>query len=204
MLNSDQLLTLIRDKVDHPATVRELLQRLKLPREDRPSIKSLLRQLVANGSLIETRGSRYGLPDRMNLVVGRVQTHPRGFGFVVPDRPIDGVDQLDFLLGRQERSNREGFVFYIKDELRAVKWRNWKMHLVWEREPNAGALHLEAPYLFNLIQDPKEETDMHTAASWVRTPMRRMIHEFQESLKAYRPIPPGAPDDYAPAKRSAS
>ncbi|HEX6003403.1 MAG TPA: arylsulfatase [Burkholderiales bacterium] len=132
-------------------------------------------------------------------------TLARVAGATLPaDRPIDGVDQLDFLLGRQERSNREGFVFYIKDELRAVKWRNWKMHLVWEREPNAGALHLEAPYLFNLIQDPKEETDMHTAASWVRTPMRRMIHEFQESLKAYRPIPPGAPDDYAPAKRSAS
>jgi ribonuclease R len=99
VLNSDQLLTLIRDKVDHPATVREILQRLKLPREDRPSIKRLLRQLVANGSLIETRGSRYGLPDRMNLVVGRVQTHPRGFGFVVPDRPIEGVSGDIFIAG---------------------------------------------------------------------------------------------------------
>ena len=72
MLNSDQLLTLIRDKVDHPATVREILQRLKLPREDRPSIKRLLRQLVANGSLIETRGSRYGLP---GLRATRVQDY---------------------------------------------------------------------------------------------------------------------------------
>jgi len=114
------------------------------------------------------------------------------------DRPIDGINQLEFFLGKQEKSNREGFVYYIKNELRAVKWRNWKMHLVWEPEPNAGANHLEAPYLFNLIQDPKEETDVHTAASWVRTPMRRMIHEFQESLKAHPPIPPGAPDDYIP------
>jgi arylsulfatase A-like enzyme len=115
------------------------------------------------------------------------------------DRPIDGVDQLDFFLGKQPKSNREGFVYYIKNELRAVKWRNWKMHLVWEPEPNMGANHLESPYLFNLIQDPKEETDVHTAASWVRTPIRRMIHEFQESLKAHPPIPPGAPDDYVPA-----
>ena len=115
------------------------------------------------------------------------------------DRPIDGVDQLDFLLGRQENSNREGFVYYIKNELRAVKWRDWKMHLIWEPEPNAGPNHLEAPYLFNLIQDPKEETDIHTAASWVRTPMRRMIHDFQESLKVHPPTPPGAPDGYVPA-----
>jgi arylsulfatase A-like enzyme len=114
------------------------------------------------------------------------------------DRPIDGIDQLGFFLGEQEKSNREGFVYYIKNELRAVKWRNWKMHVVWEPEPNIGAVHLEAPYLFNLTQDPKEETDVHTAASWARTPMRRMIHEFQESLKAHPPIPAGAPDDYVP------
>jgi arylsulfatase len=114
------------------------------------------------------------------------------------DRPIDGVDQLDFFLGKQQKSNREGFVFYIKNELRAVKWRNWKMHLIWEPEPNVGPNHLEAPYLFNLIQDPKEETDVHTASSWARTPMRRMIHELQESLKAHPPIPSGAPDDYIP------
>jgi arylsulfatase len=82
--------------------------------------------------------------------------------------------------------------------LRAVKWRNWKMHLIWEPEPNVGPNHLEAPYLFNLIQDPKEETDVHTASSWARTPMRQMIHEFQESLKAHPPILPGAPDDYIP------
>jgi arylsulfatase A-like enzyme len=114
------------------------------------------------------------------------------------DRPIDGIDQLGFFLGEQEKSNREGFVYYIKNELRAVKWRNWKMHVVWEPEPNIGAVHLEAPYLFNLTQDPKEETDVHTAASWARTPMRRMIHEFQESLKAHPPIPAGAPDEYVP------
>jgi arylsulfatase len=127
-------------------------------------------------------------------------TLARVAGGVAPsDRPMDGVDQLGFLLGKQEKSNREGFVFYIKNEMRAVKWRNWKMHLVWETEPNAGANHLEAPYVFNLIQDPKEETDMQTSATWVRTPMRRMIDQFLESLKAYPPIPPGAPDDFDPA-----
>jgi len=121
-------------------------------------------------------------------------------GAVVPaDRPIDGVDQLDFFLGRQERSKREGFVFYIKSELRAAKWREWKMHLVWEPEPNTGPNHLESPYIFNLLQDPKEETDVHATAVWVRHRMRRMIHEFQESLKAHPPIPPGAPDDFDPA-----
>lgn len=121
-------------------------------------------------------------------------------GLQVPrDRPIDGVDQSAFLLGRQEKSAREGFVYYIKNELRAAKWRDWKMHFVWEVEPNAGPNHLETPYVFNLVQDPKEETDVNTMQGWVRGPIRRMVNAFQASLKAYPPIPPGAPDDYAPS-----
>ncbi|HET7698511.1 MAG TPA: ribonuclease R [Vicinamibacterales bacterium] len=91
MLNAEQLLTAIRDRVEHPATARELVQRLKIPREQRSTLKRLLNGLVDAGHLIQTRGNRFGLPDRMNLVVGRVSTNPRGFGFVVPDRPIEGV-----------------------------------------------------------------------------------------------------------------
>jgi arylsulfatase A-like enzyme len=126
-------------------------------------------------------------------------TLARVAGATLPsDRPVDGVDQLDFFCGQREQSGREGFVYYIKNELRAVKWRDWKMHLVWETEPNAGPNHLEAPLIFNVVQDPKEETDQHMAASWVRTPMRRLIHEFLEGLKAHPPIPPGAPDDHLP------
>ena len=86
MLNHEQLLQLMRDKVEHPATPRELQQRLKIPREQRGTLSRLLKDLTRQGDLIETRGNRYGLPDRMNLVVGRITTHPRGFGFVAVDR----------------------------------------------------------------------------------------------------------------------
>ena len=99
MLNSEQLLTLIRDKVDHPATARELMQRLKIPREQRATVTRLLKALVQEGHLVQTRGNRFGLPDRMNLVVGRVQTHPRGFGFVVPERPVDGLTGDIYIAG---------------------------------------------------------------------------------------------------------
>ena len=91
MLNHEQLLTLMRENVEHPATPRELLQRLKVPREQRATFKRLLKDLVSTGALIQTRGNRYGVPDLMNLVVGRITTNPRGFGFVVPDRPIENV-----------------------------------------------------------------------------------------------------------------
>ena len=121
---------------------------------------------------------------------------------VPADRPVDGVDQIYFFTGKAVKSAREGFLFYMKAELRAAKWREWKMHLVWETEPNAGANHLESPLLFNLLQDPKEETDVNTTAGWARTPLRWMMHEFQEGLKRNPPIPPGAPDDYRPFSKN--
>ena len=121
-------------------------------------------------------------------------------GAKVPaDRPIDGVNQMPFLTGTTEKSAREGFVYFIKSELRAAKWRDWKMHFVWEVEPNAGANHLETPYLFNLVQDPKEESDVSSTQGWVRGPIRKMVDAFQQSLKAAPPIPPGAPDAFVPA-----
>ena len=99
MLNHEQLLKLIRDKLDHPATPRELLQKLKLPPQQRPTFKKLLADLVESGALVQTRGNRFGLPDRMNLVIGKIVTNPRGFGFVVPDRPLEDTKGDVFIAG---------------------------------------------------------------------------------------------------------
>jgi arylsulfatase len=137
--------------------------------------------------------------NEMVHVVDLLPTLAQAAGASLPqDRLIDGLDQLDFWRGRQDKSSREGFVYYIKRELRAAKWRDWKMHFVWEVEPNAGANHLETPYLFNLVQDPKEESDVNASQGWVRGPIRKMIHAFEATLKTHPPIPPGAPDDYRP------
>jgi ribonuclease R len=99
IMNHEQLLQLIRDKIEHPATPRELVQRLKISRDDRPTVKRLLKDLAASGALVETRGNRFGLPDRMNLIVGRITTHPRGFGFVVPDRALENVTGDIYIAG---------------------------------------------------------------------------------------------------------
>src|SRR4029079_19558559 len=61
--------------------------------------KRLLSELVDSGALVQTRGNRFGVPDRMNLVVGKVTTHPRGFGFVVSDRPLENVKGDIFIAG---------------------------------------------------------------------------------------------------------
>src|SRR4029453_16510351 len=90
MLSRDQILAQMRERVHHPAGTRELLQLLKIPREERVSFKRHLKGLVASGDLIQIRGDRYGLPEKMDLHVGKLETHPGGYGFVTPERPLDG------------------------------------------------------------------------------------------------------------------
>ncbi|KQP14504.1 arylsulfatase [Pseudorhodoferax sp. Leaf265] len=116
-------------------------------------------------------------------------------GAEVPaDRPIDGVDQRDFLFGAQEKSAREGFIFYIKQEMRALKWRDWKLHFYWEPEVNEGKGKLESPYLFNLTRDPKEESDVLVFNTWVMGPMLRMVKAFNDSAEQHPHTKPGARD----------
>jgi ribonuclease R len=89
MFSRDQVLALMRERVHHPAGMRELLQVLKVPKDDRTSFKRHIKSLVASGDLIQIRGERFGLPEKMDLYVGRLQTHPAGYGFVTPERPLE-------------------------------------------------------------------------------------------------------------------
>src|SRR6266853_580874 len=89
MYSRDQVLALMRERVHHPAGMRELLQILKVPKDERTSFKRHVKSLVSSGDLIQIRGERYGLPEKMDLYVGRLQTHPSGYGFVTPERPLE-------------------------------------------------------------------------------------------------------------------
>src|SRR5437667_9844784 len=89
MFSRDQVLALMRERVHYPAAMRELLQLLKVPRDDRTSFKRHVKSLVSSGELIQIRGHRFGLPEKMDLYVGRLQAHPAGYGFVTPERPLD-------------------------------------------------------------------------------------------------------------------
>jgi ribonuclease R len=92
--SEQEILRLMRERVDHPATAKELLRLLRIPREERATFKRRLRALVASGALVEIRGNRFGLSDKMNLVVGRVSTNPRGFAFVEPESAADAPSSI--------------------------------------------------------------------------------------------------------------
>ena len=134
-------------------------------------------------------------------IVDLFTTLARAGGADVPrDRPIDGIDQLDFFLGKQEKSNREGFPAYVADRLTAVKWRNWKMHLIKQDGMYDIPQTYPLPRIVNLLNDRKEERDVAAYNTWVADPMLKIIGDFAASLKKYPPIKLGTPDPYTPSQ----
>jgi ribonuclease R len=118
VLTEDEILKSLRERVDHPATAKELVQLLRVPREERATFKRRLRSLVGSGALVEIRGHRFGLPDRMNLVVGRVSTNPRGFAFVDPESPGEDVPASIFIAGNNLNQAMHGDRVVVRVESR--------------------------------------------------------------------------------------
>jgi ribonuclease R len=83
-LSAPQILRLMAEE-DRPLLLREILRRLGLQKEQRQKAREFLRDLAEGGKVVRIRGNRYGLPSKMNLIVGRVKTHPDGYGFVIPE-----------------------------------------------------------------------------------------------------------------------
>jgi hypothetical protein len=106
---------------------------------------------------------------------------------------------MDFFLGKQEKSNREGFPAYVSDRLTAVKWRNWKMHLIEQVNMYDVPQHLAQPRIYNLLTDLKEERDVAIYNTWVAEPMLEIINDLEASLTKYPPIKLGTPDPYTPS-----
>ena len=140
-----------------------------------------------------------------NEIVHQVDLFPTlaaavGADLVPKDRAIDGVNQLPFLEGKQSTSNRTSVLFYANQQLRAVKWHDWKLHYIYL--PEAGAAPV-APLmrLFNLLSDPKEETDIKDANPWAQAAMDRIVADFARSTERYPHVPPDAADPYTPPTR---
>lgn len=89
----DKLLQYMKDEAYKPLTVQELEAALGI--QDSSDFKEFVKALVKmeeKGLVVRTRANRYGLPEKMNLVRGKVTGHAKGFAFVVPDEP--GMDDI--------------------------------------------------------------------------------------------------------------
>lgn len=86
MITEAELLNFMRETAYKPMTYQELEEHFQIEKADdfREFLK-LLNSLEQDGKIILTRTHRYGVPERMDLVRGRLQAHAKGFAFLIPD-----------------------------------------------------------------------------------------------------------------------
>jgi len=120
------------------------------------------------------------------------------------DRAIDGIDQREFLLGRQEKSAREFIAVFQGRELYAMKWRNYKMHFVWQVRMHDVPQKLAVPRLIDLYDNPQENVEETIGKSsvvtrgWVLHAMFAELAKLKATLAKDPLIPMGTLDPYLP------
>jgi arylsulfatase len=111
------------------------------------------------------------------------------------DRPVDGIDQSDFVLGKQRKSNREYVVTYVGDTVFAVKWRNMKVHFAASEGTHSVVQTYTFPQVFDIKEDPKESFELWGnegyAHAWVMGPVTKILAQVQGSMQTYPNIRPG-------------
>ncbi len=89
----DKLLSFMKEEAYKPLTVQELEEAFGI--QDSSEFKEFVKALVVmeeKGYVVRTRSNRYGLPEKMNLVRGKLTGHAKGFAFVIPeDKTMDDV-----------------------------------------------------------------------------------------------------------------
>jgi arylsulfatase A-like enzyme len=85
---------------------------------------------------------------------------------------LDGVNQIDYLTGRSEKSARDFFFYFSGATPSAVRYKNWKMYYTMSQPGGAGWIMPLVSYHFTLVQnikrDPFEQgvgTDMKSATA---------------------------------------
>lgn len=89
----DRLLTYMKEESYKPMTVQELEEVLGIEGSEgfRDFVKSLV-YMEERGLVVRTRANRYGLPEKMNLVRGKISGHAKGFAFLLPEEK--GMDDV--------------------------------------------------------------------------------------------------------------
>jgi arylsulfatase A-like enzyme len=114
---------------------------------------------------------------------------------VPTDRPIDGVNQADFILGRKDKSAREYVVTYVGDRVFAVKWRTLKVHFLASEGTHSVVQSYTFPQVFDIKEDPAESFELWGnegyVHAWVMGPVTQILAGLAVSMREYPNIEPG-------------
>ncbi len=84
MNTKDKLIEFMEEQAYKPLKRNELAEIFDINKKQREIFYNLLDEMEEEGLVVKTREKTYGVPQRMNLIVGILQGHKKGYGFVLP------------------------------------------------------------------------------------------------------------------------
>jgi arylsulfatase len=101
---------------------------------------------------------------------------------------LDGVNQIDYLTGKSEKSARDTFFYYAGPRPSAVRYKNWKMYFAIAPETSIGFAFPGVQTQFmatmtNLKRDPFEEAV--TSGTWNKTEPNSFAGSLAGPVTAY-------------------
>lgn len=143
----ERLLQLLREEDYKPSKIEEIMDMLHIDYNQRKILEATLKEMEKEGLVFKTKRGKYALPERLGLVRGRIDGHPKGYGFLIPEEqgikdifiPISGMNGAmdgDLVLVRviegAEGKSQEGEVVKI------LKRANTTIVGTYEKNKNFG------------------------------------------------------------------
>lgn len=82
----ERILAFVREEAYRPLAAEDLAEEMSLKGKELAEFWTALDDLEKQAEVIKTRYGKYGVPERMNLVVGRFAATAKGFGFVIDEK----------------------------------------------------------------------------------------------------------------------
>lgn len=133
-IDKTKILNFMAEKAYRPLKIRELAKGMEIPEEHYRAFRRTVRAMLQEGSIVKIRKNRLGLPEKLNLVVGKLTLNKSGFGFVQAE---DGKEEVYInkddvgtawngdkvvvrIYGRQTGKSREGTIIKILERANQI------------------------------------------------------------------------------------
>ncbi len=81
-IESGDIIELLAGRAGRPLTLKEIQATFDLSAGERKAVGELLKGMAREGLLVQLKGGRFALPAKVNLVIGTLEVHRDGYGFV--------------------------------------------------------------------------------------------------------------------------
>lgn len=164
----EKIISFIKENQLLPSSDQQLMDLLgiKASKSERENFLKILNELVKEGSLILTKKGKYGIPEQLGYIIGKIQGNPKGFGFLIADNKeikdifiaaenMNGAMHNDRVMVRMlkksvdEKHAEEGEVYKI------IEHANKKIVGTFEESKNFAFVVSDDPKIYEDVFIPK-------------------------------------------------